>query len=92
MAAQSTVQDVIDKFLADNRNIAGSRDGFPALALNLNRCRELAEYIDNQRVELKASIKHLSEMAAINIYDSSDNFNGVAVRLEDLWEILELDL
>jgi predicted CopG family antitoxin len=47
MAARLPVQEVIDKFLADNRNLAGSRDGFPALALNLNRVRELSTYIDS---------------------------------------------
>ena len=83
------VTDSIDKFLADNRNLAGSRDGFPSLALNLNRVRELAEYIDEQRSVSKEKIKVLACMAAINLYDDADNFNGNAIKLEDLEEILE---
>lgn len=45
MAARKPVQEVIDSFLADNRMIAGSREGYPALSLSLNRARELAEYV-----------------------------------------------
>lgn len=36
---------LIDNFLAEHRELAGSRDGYPALALSLNQCRELAEYV-----------------------------------------------
>lgn len=54
MAAQKPVQEAIDGFLADNRNLAGSRDGFPALALNLSRVRELAEYVDGLHKQIES--------------------------------------
>ncbi len=89
MAAQKPAQEVIDKFLADNRKLAGSRDGFPALCLTLNQCRELANFIDNQRQRERERIKVDACIAAINIYDDAGNFNGNALRLEDLESILE---
>lgn len=53
MTKQLPVQEAIDKFLADNQNLAGSRDGFPALALNLNRVRELAEYVEGLHSQIE---------------------------------------
>jgi hypothetical protein len=91
MNKQLPVQESIEKFLADNQNLAGSRDGFPALALNLNRVRELAEYVDNLKQKEREKIKIDACIAAINIYDDAGNFNGNAVKLEDLEEILEGD-
>lgn len=36
----------LNKFLNDYQLLAGSRDGYPKIALTLNQVRELTEYID----------------------------------------------
>jgi hypothetical protein len=97
MAAQLPVQEAIDKFLADNRNLAGSRDGFPALALNLNRVRELAEYvtelheqIDRSRVKKKELINIINH-ASFHVYNDLDEPFSV-VEMQDVAEIIEEEI
>lgn len=85
MAAQKPVQEAIDKFLADNRNLAGSRDGFPALALNLNRARELAEYVDGLHGQI-AELESQRDEFLKNIYSYAigEAAMGMVGSFEDL--------
>ncbi|MGB3724840.1 MAG: hypothetical protein WA981_03660 [Glaciecola sp.] len=96
MTKQLPVQEAIDKFLADNQNLAGSRDGFPALALNLNRVRELAEYVGelHEQVERsKAKKKELISLiyhASYSIFENGADIPDGARKVVDFQDVLEI--
>lgn len=76
--------DRLNKFLSDYQPLGASDVEYPKICLTLNQVRELLVNVADKDEIASEIISH-----SINLYDDSGNFNGNAVRVEDIEDVLK---